>query len=196
MPACFDQSILAGTKQAWMGGAPRDVRRMWIDMTLRKYALLPLLCLLGFAAGWAQNQATKKEKKTMEKQQTNIRFINRAPAGYSHVVEVKGGRTLYIAGQIALDKDGNLVGRGDFRAQVKQVFENLKARLEKGGASFKDVVKLNYYLTDASDLQSLRDTRNSYINTENPPASTLVVVKQLVREEFMIEVEAVAVVND
>ena len=132
----------------------------------------------------------------MEKQQTNIRFINRAPAGYSHVVEVKGGRTLYIAGQIALDKDGNLVGRGDFRAQVKQVFENLKARLEKGGASFKDVVKLNYYLTDASDLQSLRDTRNSYINTENPPASTLVVVKQLVREEFMIEVEAVAVVND
>src|SRR6266511_2535427 len=170
-------------------------------MTLRKYALLPLLCLLGFAAGWAQNQTvnqkkTTKEKETMEKQQTNVRFINRAPAGYSHVVEVKGGRTLYIAGQIALDKDGNLVGRGDFRAQVKQVFENLKARLEEGGASFKDVVKLNYYLTDASDLQALRDTRNSYINTENPPASTLVVVKQLVREEYLVEIEAVAVVGE
>jgi enamine deaminase RidA (YjgF/YER057c/UK114 family) len=132
----------------------------------------------------------------MEKQQTDIRFINRAPAGYSHVVEVKGGRTLYIAGQIALDKDGNLVGRGDFPAQVKQVFENLKARLEEGGASFKNVVKLNYYITDPSGIQALRDMRNNYINTENPPASTLVVVKQLVREEFLIEVEAIAVVGE
>jgi enamine deaminase RidA (YjgF/YER057c/UK114 family) len=169
-------------------------------MIRRKFAVPLLLCLLGFAAGWAQNQIGKekrtREKKPMEKQQTNVRFINRAPAGYSHVVEVRGGRTLYIAGQLALDKEGNLVGRGDLRAQVKQVFENLKARLEEGGATFKDVVKLNYYLTDASDLQGLRDSRNSYINTENPPASTLVVVKQLVREEYLIEVEAVAVVGE
>jgi enamine deaminase RidA (YjgF/YER057c/UK114 family) len=170
-------------------------------MTLRKYALLPLLCLLGFGAVRTQYQSENqkkatKEKKTMATQQSDVRFINRAPAGYSHVVEVKGGRTLYIAGQIAVDKNGNLVGRGDFRAQVKQVFENLKSRLEEGGASFKDVVKLNYYLTDASDLQALRDTRNSYINTENPPASTLVVVKQLVRDEYLLEVEAVAVVAE
>ncbi len=136
------------------------------------------------------------ELQTMGERQPNVWFINRAPAGYSHVVEVKGGRTLYVAGQLALDKDGNLVGRGDFRAQFKQVFENLKARLEEGGASFKDVVKLNYYLTDASDLQALRETRNNYINTENPPASTLVVVKQLVREEYLIEVEAVAAVSE
>ena len=129
----------------------------------------------------------------MSQPTANVRFINRAPLGFSHVVEARGGRTLYIAGQIALDKDGNLVGRGDFRAQIKQVFENLKARLEEGGASFKDVVKLNYYLTDASDLPALRDTRNSYINTENPPASTLVVVKRLVREEYLLEVEAIAV---
>ena len=129
----------------------------------------------------------------MTESQVKVRFINRAPLGYSHVVEVRGGRTLYIAGQLALDHDGKLVGSGDFRAQVKQVFENLKTRLESSGASFKDVVKLNYYLTDASDLQALRDTRNSYINTENPPASTLVVVKRLVREEYLIEVEAIAV---
>jgi enamine deaminase RidA (YjgF/YER057c/UK114 family) len=58
------------------------------------------------------------------------------------------------------------------------------------------VVKLNYYITDASDLQALRDTRNSYINTENPPASTLVVVKRLVREEYLIEVEAIAVAGE
>src|SRR5262245_5162286 len=125
-----------------------------------------------------------------------VRFINRAPNGYSNVVEARGGRTLYIAGQLALDGDGKLVGPGDFGAQVKQVFENLKARLEEAGASFNDVVKLNYYLTDASDLQALRDTRNNYINTENPPASTLVAVKQLVREEYLIEIEAVAVARE
>jgi enamine deaminase RidA (YjgF/YER057c/UK114 family) len=179
----------------------QGVRRMWIDMTLRKCALLPVLCLVGFAAGWAQNQTvnqqkTTKEKRTMEKQQTNVRFINRAPVGYSHVVEVKGGRTLYISGQIALDKDGNLVGRNDFRAQVEQVFENLKARLQEGGATFRDVVKLNYYLTDASGVQAVRDIRNNYINTESPPASTLVVVKQLVRKEYLIEIEAIAVVSE
>ncbi|MGH9844111.1 MAG: RidA family protein [Blastocatellia bacterium] len=132
----------------------------------------------------------------MTEQQPTVRFINRAPAGYSHVVEVRGGRTLYIAGQLALDKDGKLVGPGDFRAQVKQVFENLKARLAEGGATFKDVVKLNFYLTDASDLQALREVRNSYVNTEHPPASTLVVVKQLVREEYLIEVEAIAVASE
>jgi enamine deaminase RidA (YjgF/YER057c/UK114 family) len=132
----------------------------------------------------------------MTEQQTHVRFINQAPLGFSHVVEVRGGRTLYIAGQLALDKDGNLVGRDDFRAQVEQVFKNLKARLEEGGASFKDVVKLNYYLTDDSDRQAFRETRNSYINLENPPASTFVIVKRLVREEYLIEIEAIAVVNE
>jgi enamine deaminase RidA (YjgF/YER057c/UK114 family) len=132
----------------------------------------------------------------MGEQEATIRFINRAPRGYSHVVEVRGGRTLYIAGQLAHDQAGNLVRRGDFRAQVKQVFENLKARLEEGGASFKDVIKLNYYVTDASDLQAVRDVRESYVNTEKPPASTLVVVKRLVQEEYLIEVEAIAVVGE
>ena len=132
----------------------------------------------------------------MPESQARVRYINRAALGYSHIVEVRGGRTLYIAGQLALDQNGKLVGAGDFRAQVKQVFENLKTRLEEVGASFKDVIKLNYYLTDASDLQALRETRDSYINTESPPASTLVVVKQLVREEFLIEVEAIAVASE
>ena len=129
-------------------------------------------------------------------EQNPVRFINRAPLGYSHVVEVRGGRTLYIAGQLALDKEGNLVGAGDFRAQVEQVFANLKARLAEGNATFNDVVKLNYYITDAADLVPVREVRNRYINTEHPPASTLVVVKRLVREEYLIEVEAIAVVND
>lgn len=132
----------------------------------------------------------------MSQPAASVRFINRAPAGYSHIVETRGGRTLYLAGQIALDAEGKLVGAGDFNAQVKQVFANLDARLREAGASFRDVVKLNYYLTDASNLQALRDTRDSYVNKDAPPASTLVVVKQLVRPEYLCEIEAIAVVND
>jgi enamine deaminase RidA (YjgF/YER057c/UK114 family) len=107
-----------------------------------------------------------------------IRFLNRAPAGYSQVVEVRGGRTLYISGQVALDSSGNLVGSGDFTAQVKQVFANLKVRLDEAGASFNDVVKLNFYLLGAGYLQIVRDV---YVNREHTPASTLLVVKQLLR---------------
>jgi len=129
----------------------------------------------------------------MGAQQPTIRFINRSPLGYSHIVEVRGGRTVFIAGQLPLDKAGELVGRDDFPAQVKQVFENLKDRLAEVGASFKDVVKLNYYLTDVSDLQGARDIRDTYVNTASPPASTLVVVKRLIREEYLVEVEAIAV---
>ncbi|HKX26782.1 MAG TPA: RidA family protein [Blastocatellia bacterium] len=127
---------------------------------------------------------------------SSIRFLNRAPAGYSHVVEVRGGRTLYIAGQIAVGADGKIVGEGDVRAQLKQVFANLETRLREAGASFKDVVKLNYYLLDASAVPALREMRDNYIDKEAPPASTLVVVKQLARPEYLCEIEAIAVVND
>jgi enamine deaminase RidA (YjgF/YER057c/UK114 family) len=158
-------------------------------------SLLFVVCLLALSAGH-DAQTKQQEKKEMNTQKTSIRFINRAPAGYSHVVEARGGRTLYIAGQIAADAEGKLVGAGDFRAQIKQVFANLNSRLAEAGASFKDVVKLNYYLTDASDLQALREARDSYVNKDAPPASTLVVVKQLARPEYLCEVEAIAVVND
>src|SRR5262245_31961219 len=72
------------------------------------------------------------------------------PTGYSHVVEVNSGRTIYIAGQVALDKSGNVVGQGDFAAQTTQVFENLKLALADVGATFDNVVKINAYVTDMS----------------------------------------------
>jgi reactive intermediate/imine deaminase len=144
--------------------------------------------------GWIIAEDQTKYSKSMSEPQ--IRFLNRAPAGYSQVVEVRGGRTLYISGQIALDSSGSLVGSGDFTAQVKQVFANLKARLDEAGASFNDVVKLNFYLVDASYLQAVRDIRDTYVNHENPPASTLVVVKQLVRPELLVEIDAIAVTQD
>jgi|KBSSwiStaDraftv2_1062776.scaffolds.fasta_scaffold00033_43 reactive intermediate/imine deaminase len=116
------------------------------------------------------------------------------PTGYTHLVEVSGGRTLYVAGQIALDRTGTLVGAGDFKAQARQVFENLKAVLAAGGAGFDDVVKITVFLTDISDLAAFREVRNAYFPKELP-ASTLVQVQRLARPELMLEVEAVAVVS-
>jgi enamine deaminase RidA (YjgF/YER057c/UK114 family) len=82
------------------------------------------------------------------------------------------------------------------RAQAQQTFENLKAALEASGANFGNVVKLNYYFSDIAQLGAVREVRDEFINTANPPASTAVEVKRLFREPFLIEVEAIAVVTE
>jgi 2-iminobutanoate/2-iminopropanoate deaminase len=118
------------------------------------------------------------------------------PFGYSHVAEVTGGKIIYLAGQVALNAAGNLVGENDFAAQLRAVFANLNAALAAAGTTFHDVVKLNYYCADSVDLSLqlpvIREVRDSYVNTAAPPASTLVVVRRLARPEWLIEVEAVA----
>ena len=88
------------------------------------------------------------------------------PTGYSHVVETTSNKTIYISGQVALDKDGNLVGENDLRLQARQVFENLKNALESFGASFDNLVKLTYFLVDMSQIQFVRDVRDSYISAD------------------------------
>jgi enamine deaminase RidA (YjgF/YER057c/UK114 family) len=131
---------------------------------------------------------------------TSVRFLNpptlSAPPGYSHVVETRGGRTVYIAGQVALDGAGNLVGKGDFKAQAEQVFRNLQHALSAVGAEFRNVVKLGIYVTDFAELGSLREVRDRFIDVAHPPASTAVAVKRLFREEFLVEIEAIAVVPE
>ncbi len=121
------------------------------------------------------------------------------PLGYSHVAEVTSGKLIYIAGQVAMDAEGNLVGKDDFAAQMRQVFENLQQALGAAGATFRNVIKLNYYCADSVDLAAqlpmVREIRDQLVNTEAPPASTFVVVRRLVRPEWLIEVEAVAVVD-
>jgi enamine deaminase RidA (YjgF/YER057c/UK114 family) len=112
--------------------------------------------------------------------------------GYSQVVKVTGGQTIYLAGQVALDESRELVGRGDFRAQAQQVFENIKTALTAVGADFSHVVKLNMYVLDRSHLPILREIRDRYVNTQAPPASTLVEVRSLAQEDFLLEVEAIA----
>ncbi|MBK8560440.1 RidA family protein [Candidatus Amarobacter glycogenicus] len=119
------------------------------------------------------------------------------PRGYSHVVSTSGGRTIYVAGQIAMDKDGSVVGVGDLRAQTTQVFENVKAALAAAGATLSDVVKQNTYIVNlnAEALPVIREVRGQYFPAENPPASTLVGVTALAFADLLIEVEVIAVVD-
>jgi enamine deaminase RidA (YjgF/YER057c/UK114 family) len=134
---------------------------------------------------------------------TNFRLFNpdtmaKPTAGYSQVGEVTGGKVVYIAGQVAMDSSGNLVGKDDFRAQVEQVFKNLNAAVVAAGGSFHDVIKLNYYCVDTVEpslTPQVREIRDKYVNTQAPPTSTFVVVRRLVRPEWLIEIEAVAIVK-
>jgi reactive intermediate/imine deaminase len=118
------------------------------------------------------------------------------PAGdYSQGLKVKKEGTLVvISGQVAWDTQGNLVGKGDITAQARQVFENLKNMLASAGATFKDVVKLGIFLKNREDFGPLREVRAQYLNPPYPPTTTLI-VKDLAREEWLVEIEAMAVVD-
>ncbi len=157
-----------------------------------------VVCLL--SAGLFSVTQNEKEKTQMSQSQNALCFVksdNLPPSpGYSQAVEIRRGHIVYIAGQVALDRSGKVVGEGDMRTQAQQTFENLKAALEASGTNFGNVVKLNYYFSDISQLAVVREVRDKFINTANPPASTAVEVKRLFREPFLIEVEAVAVVPE
>jgi enamine deaminase RidA (YjgF/YER057c/UK114 family) len=117
------------------------------------------------------------------------------PPGYSQVVEVVASRIIFIAGQTALDRDGNVVGKGDFAAQAAQVFHNLAIALKARGCTIADLVKLTVFLTDMTNLAAYREARNRFFATLTPPAApavTLVEVSKLYGPDFMIEIEAIA----
>ncbi|MFJ4283285.1 RidA family protein [Streptomyces massasporeus] len=116
-----------------------------------------------------------------------------AAAQYSHVV-LGTGRFVAIAGQLALDERGRLVGEGDPAAQARQVFENLRRCLAAAGATFDDVVKLTYFVTDMAHMPAVRAARAAHIPDDRLPAASAVQVAALVRPDILIEVEAFAVV--
>ena len=107
------------------------------------------------------------------------------------------GTMIFVAGQISVDKNGNVVGVGDLRAQATQVLTNVKAALAAAGATFKDIVKQNTYVVNlnAEALPIIREVRAQFFPAEEPPASTLVGVTALAMEGLLIEVEVVAVVD-
>lgn len=123
------------------------------------------------------------------------KFINpeglSKPTSYTHVV-VSGG-TIYISGQVSANEKGEVVGKGDLRAQVVKVYENLATCLKSVDASFSDVVKMNTFVVNLKpeDLAIIRDVRKNYLPAENPPASTLVGVTALANPDFLVEIEVI-----
>lgn len=164
------------------------------------FCIARLACASSVARPQKQQSSERGNPMSM---QTNFRLFNpetmmKPVAGYSQVAEVTGGKLVYIAGQVALDKSGAFIGKDDFPAQVEQVFKNLKAAVEAAGGDFNDVIKLNSYCSESVDpalIPQVRGIRDKYVNRQNPPASTFVVVHRLVRPEWLIEVEATAVVK-
>ena len=117
------------------------------------------------------------------------------PPMYSQAVKVTGAQTiLYIAGQVAYDAAGNPAHRGDFKAQARATLEALKAQVEAGGGTMKNIVKVNTYLTDIRHRADYGPIREEFFGkNKKMPASTLVAVTALAQPEFLIEIEAIAV---
>ncbi len=112
--------------------------------------------------------------------------------GYSHVAKV--GKTLYIAGQVARDIQGRLVGKGDFDAQARQVYMNLKNILQEAGGGLKNIVKTTTILRHFSHIESFGKIRQEFFGEIMPP-NTLMIIESLASPDFMIEVEAIAVLD-
>ena len=111
---------------------------------------------------------------------------------YTQGIITEGGKLLFIAGQTASNKEGQVVGKGDIEAQTTQVFENIKAVLEEAGGSLANVVKTTTYITDIKFRSGMHNVRNKYL-AKDPPTSTLIVVNGLANADYMIEIEAIAV---
>ena len=118
--------------------------------------------------------------------------------GWTHVVTSTGGKTIHVSGQVSVDERGQVVGKGDLKAQTEQTFANLEVALKAAGASFRDVVKMNLYVVGLTPelVPLIREVRARYVSRESPPASTLVGVSALVGADWLIEIEVVAVVAD
>jgi len=117
------------------------------------------------------------------------------PPGYSQVVDVRASRLVFIAGQTALNRDGEVVGKSDFAAQAAQVFGNLEIALAAAGCNAGNLIKLTVFLRNINDLAAYREARNRFFATVTPPAAptvTLVEVSRLYGPDFLIEIEAIA----
>jgi enamine deaminase RidA (YjgF/YER057c/UK114 family) len=113
-----------------------------------------------------------------------------APAGYSHVVTIPSGRLVWTSGQVAIAADGSVPS--GWEARTRLVFEHLGQALAAGGAGWRDVVKLTFFVVGVDALQTIRAVRDEFVDTSAPPASSLVQVAGLVRPDLLVEVEAVA----
>jgi enamine deaminase RidA (YjgF/YER057c/UK114 family) len=122
-------------------------------------------------------------------------FLNldgKKPPGYTHVVTSPPGKMVFISGQGGSAPDGSMPK--DFTSQATNTFENIRRCLEAAGAGYKDIVKINYYVTDLANTEELRRIRAKYLNMDAPPAATL--VQSGLGTGLLVEIEAVAIVPE
>jgi enamine deaminase RidA (YjgF/YER057c/UK114 family) len=145
--------------------------------------------LAGLAVGLLLGSIAMAQKKM------NKQFLNtggKKPPGYTHVVKSPPGMMVFISGQGGAGDDGKMPA--DFTSQARNTFENLKKCLALAGASFNDVVKVNYFVTDIGNTAELRRVRADFLYMESPPASTL--VQTGLGQGMLLEIEAVAIVPE
>ena len=131
----------------------------------------------------------------MKKEILNPQRLCKPHAIYSHAVKVKAaGHFLFIKGTTARDRDFNLVGKGDIKAQSRQIFENMKVILEEAGGTFDNIVKLTTFVRDISKFKELQEIRAEYFRRDYP-ATTMVEVTRLASEDVLIEIEAIAILD-
>jgi enamine deaminase RidA (YjgF/YER057c/UK114 family) len=127
----------------------------------------------------------------------NLQYLNPdamgRPRGYTQVVKVD--HTVYIAGQVSATSDGSVVGKGDPEAQVRQVWRNLETAVTSAGGTLQNIVKTTTYVTSIDYAAAVRKVREELFHSSNPPTSTLLVVSALASADFMVEIEAIAVVD-
>jgi enamine deaminase RidA (YjgF/YER057c/UK114 family) len=147
-----------------------------------KQAILSACMLILTIAAGAQNAEFKNPPQLSK------------PNGYTHVVVINHGKLIFISGQVGLNSKGEI--SPDFAAQARQAFANIKAALAAAGAKPTDLVKLNYYVVGLNHdkLTALREARDSIIDGQHPPASTLAGVQSLFRDDVQVEIEAEAVI--
>jgi 2-iminobutanoate/2-iminopropanoate deaminase len=134
-----------------------------------------------------RGHARRVDTPTLHRPMRNDRVL------YSHTVVADGGRMVFIAGQLSRNREGTVVGPGDMRAQIRQVCDNLRAALAAAGADVADLVKTTTYVTDIDEFFKHVDVRSEYFGAE-PPTSTTVEVRRLAAPEFLVEMDAIAVV--
>ena len=159
----------------------------------------PHLILLFFvvATTCASKHVSAESADGDSKEVSNIKRLYPTGRGFSGVVIATGQRQVFISGQVAVDANGNLVGKGDLAAQTEQVLKNIERGLRASGATFDDLVRMTIYVVDydPEKREVMQRVRDRFIPSDQGPASTLVGVSKLALDHFLVEIEAQAVIG-